>query len=354
MKILYVIEHISAEGGLERILIDKMNALSEDEAFEISLLTVWKDTHAPAFPVSQRIERNCLEISCPTSSFGFFAVLSRVLSAYNSAVRRLSPDIVVYFRAVGAFLAAFSSWKGRSIFETHSARQYCNHRWLYPLMERKVDAVVCLTRGDARQYNRASRVEVIPNFTCMPSLAEAQQHRGRRHCSFIGRLCKEKDPMRLLALWRKIVGRVPGWTLDIYGGGEFEEQMKEHIRRSDLSESVVMHGFVRDVFPVYAGTDILLLTSVTEGLPMVIIEAMRCGVPVVSTDCPYGPAEVILDGRTGILVLPADDAAYVDAVCRLMQDAELRKSMGREAMECSRQYGRAEIVGRWKRLFSEL
>lgn len=160
--------------------------------------------------------------------------------------------------------------------------------------------------------------------------------------------------MRLLRLWKEIASRMPGWTLDIYGSGELEERMKDEIRWSSLSETVTMHGFVEDVSQVYAETDILLLTSITEGFPMVIIEAMRCGVPVVSTDCPSGPAEVIETGKTGMLVPLDDDSAYVDAVCRLMRDTDMRERMGREAMECSRHYAVSEILERWKNLFVDL
>lgn len=354
MRILYVIEHISAKGGLERVVIDKMNALSEDETLDVSLLTIWQDTDRPAYPLSPRVGQVCLDIPVPASRLGMAMSLTRVLRRYDCVVERLAPDIVVYFRAMGAFLAACSSWKGRSIFETHSARQYSNHKWLYPLMERKVDAVVCLTQDDAGRYRHAARVEIIPNFTRITCPPFSEVCRGNGRCSFVGRLCPEKNPLRLLRLWKEISSRMPGWTLDIYGSGELEERMKDEIRRSSLSESVTMHGFAEDVSRIYAETDILLLTSITEGLPMVIIEAMRCGVPVVSTDCPSGPAEVIENGKTGMLVPLDDDFAYVDAVCSLMNDAGLRKRMGREAVECSRCYGVSEILVRWKHLFADL
>lgn len=354
MKILYVIEHISAKGGLERIVIDKMNALSEDEALDVTLLTIWKDTDRPAYPVGPRVGQACLGIPRPGSLLGMMGALPRVLHRYNREVKCQAPDIVVYFRAMGALLAACSTWKGRSIFETHSARQYCNHKWLYPWMERKVNAVVCLTQDDARHYFHAARVEVIPNFTSMTCPPSAGACRSNRRCSFVGRLCPEKNPMRLLGLWKEIASRMPGWTLDIYGSGELEERMKEEIRWSALSETVTMHGFAEDVSRIYAETDILLLTSLTEGFPMVIIEAMRCGVPVVSTDCPCGPAEVIENGKTGMLVPLDDDPAYVDAVCRLMRDTGMRERMGREAVECSRHYCVPEILARWKTLFADL
>lgn len=353
MKILYVIEQPAAKGGLERILTDKLNALSEDDRFDVTLLTVW-NAAAPVYPLSPKVGRVCLSVPRPSSSLGMMAALPCVLHRYNSEVRRISPDVVVCFRAIGALLAVCSFRRGKCVFESHLARCYCNHRWLYPLMERRVDAVVCLTRGDALNYKAVARVEVIPNFTPIPFLRPSDVHRGHRRCVFVGRLSPEKDPMRLLRLWQKIVARMPGWTLDIYGCGELEGRVNEAVRSSMLSESVRLHGFTTDVSGVYARADMLLLTSRTEGLPMVIIEAMRCGVPVVSTDCPYGPSDLVQHGRTGMLVPPGDDEAYTDAVCRLMQDTRLRETMGREAVEYSRRYCEAEIMSRWKHFFIEL
>lgn len=357
MKVLYVIEGISAHGGLERILTDKINALAEDASMQVSLLTVWQDVEPSAYALSEGVEQHCLGFPCPSSSLGMLCTLPRVLLAYNREVKRLNPDVVVYFRAVGAFLAAFSSWRGHNVFEAHLARRHSNHTWLYPLMERRVDAVVCLTRQDALHYGRAGNVEVIPNFTtlfCPPEKLLSCRSQTRKRCVFVGRLCREKNPLRLLRLWKQIVERQPDWHLDIYGGGELENRVGQEIHRLGIEQSVSLHGFVSDVVSVYASADVLLLTSVAEGLPMVIIEAMKCALPVVSTDCPYGPADIIEHGRTGFLVPLDDDAAYVETVCSLMSDGELRQRMGMEARRASVKFGKDQIISRWKTLFADL
>ncbi len=323
MRLLYVIEHISTTGGLERILVEKMNALSADPAFEVTLLTVWHDEMPPAFPLDSRIKHDCLDVPCPTSAVGMALAMPRVVRRFNKYVHRLGPDVVVHFRAVGAMLAAFSSWKGRTIFEAHSARQHSNHAWLYPLMERRVDTVVCLTKGDAANYRRAKHVEVIPNFTSING--EWRMENGEwRTCLFVGRLCPEKNPLRLLRLWQIISEKNAHLHLDIYGEGEMAPSMRQEIVRLGIAESVTMHGAATDMARVYAEHDLLLLTSQTEGLPMVLIEAMRCGLPAVSLDCPYGPADVIEHGVTGYVVPQSDDEGFVQSVLKLMKDDALR------------------------------
>lgn len=347
MKLLYVIEHISTVGGLERIIIDKMNALAAEDGFEVMLMTIWQDENPPAFPLDRRVKQVCLGVKRPKSGLGWLAAIPRVLYIYNNKVRAIGPDAVVHFRAMGAMLAAFSSWKGITVFEAHLARQHSNRKWLYPLMERKVDAVVCLTKGDAANYTRAKRVEVIPNF--VGPLHTPPCERGRR-CLFVGRLCPEKDPLRLVSLWKSIVARHPGWQLDICGEGELETEVRAEVERMGIGDSVVLHGQVSDIAGMYAKSAMLLLCSRTEGLPMVLIEAMRSGLPVVSTDCPYGPADIIRNGENGFLV-PQDDDAFANAVSALIEDGQLRERMGRNARETSARYSKHNVIEIWKRFW---
>ena len=354
MKLLYVIEHISTVGGLERILIDKMNALAAEEGFQIVLMTVWQDKASPAFPLDRRIEQVCLGVKRPESALGMLAAMPRVLYIYNNKVRAIAPDVVIHFRAIGAMLTAFSSWKGYTVFEAHLARQHNNHIWLYPLMEHRVDMVVCLTKGDAANYTRAKRVEVIPNFSNLNSYCTLKSSSTSNSCLFVGRLSPQKDPLRLVRLWKMIVAKHPGWRLEICGDGELETEVRAEVERLGISDSVVMHGNVSDISGMYSRSAMLLLCSHMEGLPLVLIEAMHNGMPVVSTDCPYGPADIIRDGENGFLVPMNDDAAFVRAVSALMGDEALRKRMGERARKTSARYSREAIVERWKKMFLEL
>ena len=357
MKLLYVIEHISTQGGLERIIIDKMNALVCEPEFEVILMTVWQDENGPAFPLDPQVGQVCLGLDRPSSVVGFLATMPRVLHGYNNKVHTIAPDVVVHFRAVGAMLTAFSSWKGYTVFEAHLARQHCNHQWLYPFMERKADVVVCLTKADAMNYSKAKRVEVIPNFTdnvtSVQTRTSYSDEREGGRAIFVGRLCPEKDPLRLLRLWRNIVAKHPAWVLDIFGDGELEGVVRSEIECLGITDSVILHGHVSAMSEVYGSADILLLCSRTEGLPMVLIEAMRSGLPVVSTDCPYGPSDIIEDGETGLLVPLTNDEAFVKAVSALMTDKSLRKRMGERAKKASCKFSKDVIIHRWKKLLLE-
>lgn len=350
MKILYVIEHISTIGGLERILIEKMNALSRQCDMEVMLMTVWKDDAVPAFPIDDAVKHYCLNIEHPASTLEMVMCMPRIVKSYNKHVAELAPDVVVHFRAIGALLIAFSTWKGYTVFEAHGARHHNNHTWLYPLMERRVDAVVCLTTKDAANYKKAKEVVVIPNFTTMTPSCSIVDY-DREHCIFAGRLCYEKDPLRLLQIWKRVAAHRPSWILDIYGSGEMEMVVSDSIEQLGLQNHVVMHGQVGEMSSVYTQGSVLLLTSRTEGLPMVLIEAMRCGLPVVSTDCPYGPSDIVRNGENGMLVPLSDDDAFVESLLTMMDSVDLRRQMGEKAKETSALFAMDKIIGQWVSFF---
>ena len=98
----------------------------------------------------------------------------------------------------------------------------------------------------------------------------------------------------------------------------------------------------------------LLLTSRYEPFGLVMVEAMSCGLPVVAFDCPYGPADIITPGVDGLLVAERSPAAFADAVCSLIEQPDRRLAMGREAVSAARRYRAADIMPRWKQLFSEV
>lgn len=324
MRILYVIEHLSVKGGLERILTSKINALAE-RGHEVVLLTVWKEDSPAVFPIDGRVRRCCLDVKEPSGKLAYPLTLLRVLRRFNRVVEEIRPDTTILFRAIGAWIAGWTSWKGRMIFESHGARWSNNHLWLYPRMERRVESVVCLTQGDAAEYRTARRVAVIPNFTEIVPAGEPDY--STRHVIFVGRRCPEKNVERLESLWARIQQTHPDWTLDC-------------------------HSTTEDMPSAYRRASIQVMTSRSEGLPMSLIEGQKCGLPCVAFDCKYGPADIIVDGQTGYLIPYSDDEAFVERLTCLMDDESLRQRMGREAARLSCRFAKEKIIDEWEHFLS--
>ena len=333
MRIVYVIEHITGVGGLQRILIDKMNYLAEHTMHEVVLMTVWHTDEEPRYPVGPHVRY--VRLNVPAS----IAFLPLALWRFRKHIRRLNPDVTIQLRAVGAFLTLFSGWDGPTIMEMHSVRQAQNHRWLYPLVEKRLDAIVCLTNGDARNYPHARRVEVIPNFSSLaphPSPLIPHPDYASRHVVWVGRDCPEKNIPRLRRIWAEVENTHPDWTLDI-------------------------HHDTPDIVGAYAKGSILVLTSKAEGFSMTILEAQQMGLPVVSFDCPYGPSDIVKDGETGYLVpLTIDgdeqkaDRLFVEKLTYLMDHQDVRQEMGAAARRASQRFNKERIMNQWLKLFAEL
>lgn len=355
MKLLYVIEGISKKGGLERILIEKLNYLAENTAHEVVLMTLWHGEDKACFDIDKRISIISLDVKKSSLPGAYILSLPLVLTRFNKVIKIISPDVTIFFRAMGAFLIWQTSWKGKKIYESHLSLGAMNHKWLYPRMERKVDVVVCLTKGDSLNFKRAKRVEVIPNFTNMKCCSdESLLHDSDKRCIAIGRLSFEKNFSRMIDLWQHIYSIHPDWCLDIYGEGEERVYLEEKIKEAKLDSSVFLKGFSENIDCAYRSHDILLMTSRCEGLPMALIEAMAHGLPCIAFDCPHGPADIITNGESGYLIPYTNDQLFINHLSSLIANDYLRHAMSIAAKTSSQKYLPAPIMQQWQELFSSL
>jgi glycosyltransferase involved in cell wall biosynthesis len=216
------------------------------------------------------------------------------------------------------------------------------HVWEYKRQVKKADAVVALTAGDARDWGKYNmQVSVIPNVVHINE-SEIHSEGTEKRIVFVGRYTKQKDFDSLLRIWSIIFSRHSDWTLDIYTDGEVQDP------------GVCVFKPVANMMEHYCNSSVLLLTSLFEPFGLVLPEAMSCGLPVVSFDCPYGPADIITDGVDGFLIKNRDVLAFADRVCQLIEDKELRVRMGQAAIKSSQRYRADVIMPKWKELFESL
>jgi glycosyltransferase involved in cell wall biosynthesis len=161
----------------------------------------------------------------------------------------------------------------------------------------------------------------------------------------VGTLTRVKDYTTLLNALALLRQKVDARLL-ILGEGECRDSLRAHVKQLGVEASVFMHGFVSDPSPYYSRTDLHVLSSTSEGLPTVIIEALAAGAPVVSTDCPSGPREILSDGRFGRLVPVGDVAALATAM-----QASLSETPDRVALKLrSQDFSIDKAVDQYERL----
>lgn len=140
----------------------------------------------------------------------------------------------------------------------------------------------------------------------------------------------------------------------IFGQGRDRSQLETLASSLGVKGSVAMPGFVSNIIEGMKGATAFVLCSRYEGFGMVLLEAMAAGLPVVATDCPSGPSEVLDGGACGILVPPDDPESLAAALRRVLSDAGLRKSLVEAGAKRILDFSPAEIIPRWERLLSEL
>lgn len=235
------------------------------------------------------------------------------------------------------------------------------HRRMAALLDDVVpqlDVWVTLTEADRRDYAAhlgasAPRIEVMRNSSGWET-ASARPPRASRTVVAAGRLERLKGFDRAIEAWRPLRETHPEWQLHIYGSGAELANLQRQVDEEGLSEHVHLKGYTRDFQRVLREAELFLMTSRAEGFPMVLVEAMSQGTPLVSVDCPRGPAEIIAHGSNGLLVPDGDIAGLSSALARLMDDDILRARMGEQAREDSRQYEVGVIVRGWSDLVDEV
>ncbi|MFI9204616.1 glycosyltransferase family 4 protein [Streptomyces sp. NPDC053048] len=236
---------------------------------------------------------------------------------------------------------------------THSPQLKLTLRTHYP----RLDAVTTVTEADARTYRKLMRlpgvrVEAVPNSVPAPALAPADG--SGKWVIAAGRLAPAKRYDVLIRAFEKVVAERPDWRLRIYGAGAERAKLRALIDKRGLYNHIYLMGPATPLEPEWVKGSIGAVTSSLESFGMTIVEAMRCGLPVVSTDCPHGPGEIIDDGVDGLLVPVGKVDAIAAGLLRLINDDELRKGMGRRALESSARFDPGEVAGRYESLFADL
>jgi len=366
MKIVYVYPAIATKGGVERILVEKMNLLAREKGCEVTLLTYDQGEHEVAFALDERVRHIDLQVKTYVKyRYGGWRRLweewrrrSWLRQRLWQQLRVLKPDICVTPTNGEVVLLNRLCKDIALVVESHGGFDHLidfgQDTWWHRLdvrrrrrAIRRADAVVCLTKRDGDRWTREGygNVHVIPNIAHLNPTGVLSSGKEKR-ALFVGRFARQKGIEDLLAIWQKVCERHPDWTLEMFG--ENYEQYQDCV-----GEGIVVHAPTSDVFSQYCKSSMLLLSSRWEPFGLVIPEAMSCAVPVVSFEGD-GPCEIISDGEDGYIVKDRNKDEFAARVCQLIADEELRRQMGRNAVRSARRYSSENILPLWQELFESL
>lgn len=377
MKIIYFHDAIARLGGVERVFVEKMNYLAEKYNQDVYLITTCQGNHPLAFPLSSKVKHIDLSVrfhtkyqySLPKRLYVGWKMNRELVVKLNNIVNEINPDIIITTSYYKADTICQLKYRAKKIIESHAPRGYLGNndgvnrsyvsriyrKWqfnnYYKSVEKQSDTIVTLTKGDARNW-KSGGVITIPNIVDLQNKMHSSLK--NKTALFAGRFLYEKGLSRMLEAWKIVVDKRNDWTLKLVGEGEQKEVLVKQCKMLGIENKVVFEGVTSNMVDEYCNASLFLLTSRFEGFGLVLAEAMQCGVPCVSFDCPHGPADIIDNEQNGILVENGNIEEFANAVLKLMEDEELRIKMGKAAIEKAKNYLPETIMPQWIKLFNQL
>ncbi|MET3425986.1 glycosyltransferase involved in cell wall biosynthesis [Actinoplanes tereljensis] len=379
MKVLFLINDAFGIGGTIKTTFNLGAALAA-RGHEVEVLSTVRHRDVPKMPidpairlmslVEQRTEHPDYVADAPgrgrdpkvypKSDFRARDYDRFVEERYRAYLRGSDADVVIATRpGLIAYTAAFAPRHMVRIGQEHLVRGQHRKalRELMPRYLRKLDAFVTVSQHDADDYRehlrlRRTRLLFIPNGVPAPTVPPS--HGRAKLVVAAGRLIASKRYDVLIRAFAKVAAERPDWQLRIYGDGKETPALRALVLELGLHNHVRMMGQYSPIEAEWAKGSIAAVSADREPFGMTLVEAMRCGVPVVSTDAPHGPGEILRHGEDGLLTPVGDPDAMGDALLKLINDDELRRSMAAAALTNSARYDPAPIAEQYERLFTEI
>ena len=357
--VAFVLQGLGA-GGSERIVNLLCNRMAADG--RIVSVFAFEDRHAtPYYDYDDRVRVFALGRKSEKAGLvrSISATFGRV-AALRACFRRDEPDLIVSFLtrtnvmtilgARGLGVPVIVSERNNPALQTVGPLWNWLRRRTYP----RAHGLVTMTRGAMGYFPPAMRRRewVIPN-PAIPSAATCDPRPHGRTIVAAGRLVEQKGFDLLLRAFVAVAAAEPDWRLVIWGEGPELGALTRLRGELGLHGRVDFPGVSERPGGWIADADMFVLSSRFEGWGLVLGEAMAAGLPVVSFDCEWGPAEMIRDGEDGLLVADGDVVALADAMARLCGDPDLRDRLGARAKVAMERFAPDRIVARWQDVLDE-
>ncbi len=333
----------------------------------MTLITLAKQK-SDFYDVPDKVNRMALD--CMAASKGLLSALRRNrqrVSLIKGALRMLSPDVTISFCTETNVLVLLAGKRlaTKIVVTEHLDPVKASYGRVWETLRRctypVADCLVSVSNGVRQGFSwmPASKNRVIYNPISVLESSDkfdvpAVCDQSKKWISSMGRLENQKGFDVLLDAIEVARERLKEWQVCIIGDGPLRSEIETKIRDLELGELVVLTGRLKQPHDLIRRSKIFVMASRFEGFPMAHAEALMCGVPVIATDCPSGPSEMVETGVNGILVPTESPAELAAALLTLIEDTKLRERMADCAPEITSRLGVKPIIKQWQVLFDQL
>ena len=380
-KIMYLLDSLAEPGGVERVLTDKMNYLVNN-GFEVTVVTYQQGNHPIIFPLNSTIKH--IDTNTPFYTIYRFNRIKRIFKLlevkrqFRRKIQNIinieNPNIIIIttYGLPTCGIVAELDTKAKLIVEAHAPKSMTVEGNIHSKNKfrrfvdkvyneyqcrkvKKFDLLVLLTESSYRDWkNIAKNYIVIPNPVTYYPESTLRNNTPLKRIIAVGRLHPQKGYDRLIEAYAMISNQCPEWHVDIYGIGDEKQHLSELIDHFKMQNKIYIHPATLNIYEEYFASSFFVLSSRFEGLPLVLLEAMSCGLPCLSFKCKYGPEDIIENGINGLLAKDGDVKDLAAKILWMCNHERERESMGVQARKTSEKYKKDNIMPLWVDLFNSL
>lgn len=360
MKIFYCIDSLEKSGGTERVTTTKVNWFAEQADIEVYVVTINDKT--PYFQLSDKVNRIVLNVE-PLSSKKYTAEISKYID-------KIKPDVCIAVSGIATNVLYKLNDHSKKIIEFHYTKNFLVNfvkgirkirfknlhvlkmRWLQWRLQKqakKYDCMVGLTKRDVGLWGNPKNMTYIYNPLSFRSSIKSTC--DNKKIIAVGSWTPAKGMDQLIEAFALIAPKHTDWAVEIYGSGQDEALLRELIAQNNLEDQVFLFEPCKNIGQKLVEASIYAFPSRSDGFGLVITEAMECGLPTVAMDCECGPREIVTS-ETGIVVADKDTREFANALEKLIDDEDLRKSMGKRASAEVKRFYPDNIMPNWVNLFT--
>ena len=377
LKLVYVTPAIYSAGGVERVVTVKANYFVEVLGYDVTIIVTEGKGRSSFFPLSDRVHVVNFELGFEElwnvgfckKTYLYFKKIRKYKRLLRAELLRIRPDITISTlrreinfindikdgsKKIGELHVNRANYRSVKTEKSSLIKKMFARFWSDSLVShlKKLDGFVVLTEKDKEAWTELDQVEVIPDP--IPFVPTTFSQLTEKRVLAVTRYSYEKGIDLLLEAWAQVEKQTEEWRLDVYGNGD-TTAFNALIDKLGIDRNrCQLHGYTCDVEKEYTNSSIFVCSSRFEGFGMVIVEAMACGLPVVSFDCPWGPRSIINDHEYGILVEKDNPTALAQGILSLVNDAALRMTLSGAAKRNVQSYKMEYIAAQWNRLFEDI